>query len=70
VLDSIDEDDPNNAENEWSITDEDGGVVLLGYAAKSKELTITRNGLKLILNTQQVKTIRKIRYVLKPESRS
>ena len=67
VLDGIDEDDPNNADNEWSITDEDGGVVLLGYAPKTKELTITRNGLKLTLNAvqQPIKTKRKVRYVLK-----
>ncbi len=67
VLDSIDEDDPNNTDNEWSITDEGGGVVLLGYAPKSKELIITRNGLKLTLNAvqQPIKTKHITRYVMK-----
>ena len=69
VLESIDEEDPNNADNEWSITDVDGGVVLLGYAPKTKELTITRNGLKLTLNAvkQPIKS-KRVRYVLKKQS--
>ena len=31
VLGDIDEDNPDNDDNEWTITDDDGGTIILAY---------------------------------------
>lgn len=62
VLGDIDENDPSNADNEWSITDDEGGTIMLAYKPQTKELTVSRNGLKLSVKATAPK--RKIRLVM------
>lgn len=65
VLGDIDEDDPNN-DNELTITDDDGGTILLSYKPRDKQLTITRDGLKLTVDNAELRHI--IRVVLKKKT--
>lgn len=67
VLGDIDEDDPANEQNEWEITDDEGGTIKLAYEPKTKQLTITRNGLKLSVNKAEPQPRRKVRIVMKSQ---
>ena len=63
VLGDIDEDNPINDDNEWTITDDDGGTIILAYKPKTKHLTITRDGLKLEVSNAELRHV--IRLVMK-----
>lgn len=52
VLSQIDENDVAAAENEWSIEDNNGGRVILSYAPKQQELTISKGRLKLVYDVR------------------
>ncbi len=47
----VDEDDPNNANNEYTISDNNGGKIELSVnrAENKRKITIRRKGLKLTL---------------------
>jgi hypothetical protein len=49
VLGQIDENDATTAENEWSIEDNNGGRILLGYDPATKDVTITRGDLNIVV---------------------
>lgn len=54
VLGEIDLDDPSNSTNEWTIDDNNGGRILLGYAGAKREITVTKDRLKLIMYVQDM----------------
>jgi hypothetical protein len=49
VLGDIDENDTPNASNEWSIDDNNGGRITLNYDPKTKNLTISKGCLNLMI---------------------
>lgn len=57
VLGDIDEDNPENADNELTITDDDGGTIILAYKPQIKQLTITRDGLKLVVDDAKLRHV-------------
>ena len=64
----VNEDDPANAENEFTISDNNGGTIELSIEQVDNQrvITIRRNGLKLTLSKPQPKKVKRvIRYVLK-----
>ena len=65
VLGDIDEDDTKN-DNDLTITDDDGGTILLSYKLRDKQLTITKDGLKLTVDNAELKHV--IRLVLKKKT--
>lgn len=66
LLGDIVEDNPDNDDNEWTIADDDGGTIILAYKPKTKQLTITRDGLKLEVSNAEVRNV--IRLVMKKKS--
>lgn len=52
VLGEINEDDAANAENEWSIEDNNGGRIQLHYNPKTKDLTISKGCLNITVRVK------------------
>lgn len=50
VLGQIDESDAATAENEWSIDDNNGGRILLSYDPQTKDLTVGKGRLNIIVS--------------------
>jgi hypothetical protein len=68
ILGDIDESDPANEQNEWSITDDNGDKIILAYKPQTSELTITRSGLKPV-NIKVIRPRRKIHLVVAKTSK-
>jgi hypothetical protein len=70
ALAEVNENDSANDQNEFTISDNDGGTIELGISRGKydKTITVRRKGLKLVLNVEPIEKTRTIRLIRQKKS--